>query len=134
MCITHFNIHTCGHICYVDVDICHAHLKAVEMYAYTEEEVPNNGIKVDTNILMTLLSEYRRRCADQTEERGRRRNYRCGPCLKEILKSTGLTDDEDVGGDGLVSRMEFESLDGDEVADGDELVTAMEPGASEYER
>lgn len=93
MCITHTNIHACGHSSYVDTDICQSHYKAVEIVTYmacSDAEKEANPREVDRNVLLTLLAEWRSRCAHESEEWGRRRNYKCEGCLEEMLKRTGL--------------------------------------------
>jgi hypothetical protein len=95
MFITHTNIHTCGHSSYVDTDYCRPYHKALEIATYMDKadsEKGENPTEIDENVLLTLLAEWRRRCAHESEDRGKPRNYKCDGCLTELLERTGLAE------------------------------------------
>jgi hypothetical protein len=57
-----------------------------------DSEKAENPTEVDENVLLILLAEWWRRCARESEERGKRRNYKCDGCLTELLERTGLAE------------------------------------------
>jgi len=81
MCVTHINIHTYGPPSQADTNICRSQHKAVEIFTYMSRsaaEKEANPLEVDVNVLSTLLAEWRRSCAHESEEMGRRKNYMRG--------------------------------------------------------
>lgn len=57
-----------------------------------DSEKGENPTEIDENVLLTLLAEWRRRCAHESEDRGKPRNYKCDGCLTEVLERTGLAE------------------------------------------
>jgi len=108
MCITHINVHACGHTSYIDTSVCRAHLRALGIAAYMESpyaERQASPLGVEEHVLLAALAEWRRKCIEVSRERGRYRNYKCAECLGEMLKRTGLAETEEGDGGELVARI-----------------------------